>query len=423
MKEAPIVGTPLVNAAREALGKLDSTVAGIADDLGAGSVLTAGHAVKDDAVSWINVLSKDEASKIFAPVDELMTGKTGKLNRTGVAVRSMAKLAEESGLPPPAIVKKLDRALAMNMSFAGMQNLRTQIGDMMSGNIIPEAGLSKRALKAIYAGLTEDMKFMVGKEGGAAGKRAWTEANEKFRTEIAAKREALGKIVGVDGSVTPEAVTQRLVTMAGAKRGADVTALGIAKEKASPEAWAELASSVLAHIGRDKDGFSIAKFRTEWSKLSDNGKDALYSTDHRRALDDVAKIGARFENLTKMGNPSRSGVIGLTGVGGGLAVVDPVSLISGLAAGRVLASILARPATAKVTARWANAYADYAAAPGEATFRAANRATLDMRSTLESAGIRYYPAAVTANAPRTNIATESIPAGPPVSDETGEADE
>lgn len=109
--------------------------------------------------------------------------------------------------------------------------------------------------------------------------------------------------------------------------------------------------------------------------------------EHRQALDDVAIVGGKFENLAKMGNPSRSGIIGLTGAGAGLAVIDPLTMIQGAVTGRILAHILARPATAKAASRWATAYADYIAEPTEATFKAVNRSMLDFRSAMEQAGI------------------------------------
>jgi hypothetical protein len=411
LKELPVVGTPLVKAARAATDTLDSTAAGIADDLGAGSVLAAGHAIKDDAVTWLKTLSKDEAAEIYKPVDDLVKNATGPLSRTGVAVREIVKQSQESGLKPPQVVGVMKDALGKDMTYRAMQNLRTQIGDQISGAITPEPGMSKRALKAVYAGLSDDIEFLVGRAAGEKGKVAWAQANDAFKTRIAAKRDALTKIVGAEGDVTPEAVVSRLVQMAGAKKGANAAGLLTAKETVSTEAWSELGSAAVAQMGRDKDGFSVAKFRTEWSKLSDAGKSALLSPEHRQALDDIATVGSKFENLTKMGNPSRSGIIGLTGAGAGFAVIDPLTLIQTVAAGRLLAHVLARPATAKTASRWATTYVDYIAEPTEATFKAVNRAMLDFRSAMETAGLpTSAPARAGASAAMVSETDEPPPA-------------
>jgi hypothetical protein len=224
LAETPVVGSPLQKASATAIDKLDDTRAGIVDELGSGSVKAAGDAVKDDTIKWVKTVSKDEAAKIFEPVDKLVGDAKGPLSRTAVAAKSLIKDATESGLPPPAIVAQLKKALEMpdGLSYRAMQRLRTEIGDRISGDIVPEPGMSKRALKAIYAGLSDDLEFLVGKAGGKEGKAAWKTANEAFQTEIAKRRDDLTKIVGTDGNASAEAVAERLFTMAGAKGGADL---------------------------------------------------------------------------------------------------------------------------------------------------------------------------------------------------------
>ena len=251
-KELPVIGTKLVKAGRKALGQLESTVAGVADDLGSGSTLTAGYALKDDITNWLKTVSKDEADAIFEPVTALVKNARGPLSRTGVAARDLIKRAEASGLKPPAIVEELKTALGKDMSYEAMQYLRTQIGDRMSGQIAPEAGMSKRALKAIYASLSQDIEFIVGKTAGEKGKAAWAQANDQFRTQIASRRDALSKIVGSDGAATPESIVSSLITMAGAKKGADIGRLQAAKETVGQQSWDDLASATVGQMGRDK---------------------------------------------------------------------------------------------------------------------------------------------------------------------------
>jgi hypothetical protein len=316
---------------------------------------------------------------------------TGPLQRTGIALREIAKDAESIGLKPPAVVKELQGAVGKGeMTFDEMQRLRTQIGDRMSGAIVPEPGQDKTALKRIYTSLSEDIDFLAGKAGGNA-KARWHQANDAFKNQIAAKRDKLVKIVGLEGEANPELVAQRLTSMASAKRGANIETLRAARETVGEDAWGELASSVVAGLGRTKDGFSLSRYRTDYANLSDAGKDVLFTPDHRQALDDIMTVSKRFEDLDKLANHSRSAVSGSLIGAGYAAVTKPLKLLASVIGARALAAMLAKPATAKATANWMKSYSALEDEMTEQTVLGLQNAALRLRDAMDREGVPAYP--------------------------------
>lgn len=391
LRDLPVVGDPLVKASEKALGQLEGAANKVADDLGGSSSLSAGYAAKDSILDWVTNISKAQADEIYRPARELIGDTKAPLTNTQQAVDTLTRQAAEIGQQPPTVVNYLNPAIARGpLTFEQMQTLRTQIGDRISGSIVPEPGTNKTALKVAYKALTDDIDALAAQSGDKA-KLAWQQANDTFRTQIAAKRDQLTKIVGLEGEANPELVAERLTQMAGAKRGADIERLRAARETMSDEAWGELGSSVVANLGRSKDGFSLGRFRTDYGKLSDDGKALLFSPEHRQALDDIATVSKQFEQLDRLANHSRTAVSGSIFGAGYAAITSPLQVLASALGGRALSTILARPATARATANYAKAWAAAEKNANEETYRALNGANLRLRDALEAAGISPYP--------------------------------
>lgn len=390
LRDIPVVGEPMAQASEKALGQLEGAANKVADDLGGGSALSAGYVAKDSITHWIESGSKQEAAEVYAPARTLIGDAAAPLTSTNFVAQQIKAHAEEIGLKPPSVVGEVERAVAKgDLTFDQMQRLRTEIGDRMSGAIIPEPGQNEKALKALYGALSEDLDALAARAGDKA-KAAWNQANDAFKTQIAAKRDQLVKIVGIEGEANAELVSQRLTTMASAKRGGDIDRLRLARETIG-DGWGELASSVVANLGRTKDGFSIARFRTDYSNLSDAGKDLLFSTEHRQALDDIATVAKRFENLDRLANHSRSAVSGSIIGAGYAAISNPLSVLASALGGRAVSAMLARPATAQATAAWAKGYAALEEHATEQTYLVVRDAALRLRDVMDREGIPAYP--------------------------------
>lgn len=389
LKEIPGVGTPLVKAGRKAYGEIEGGVKGVADDLGGGSVEQAGGALRDDINAWVKTISKDEGDAIYAPVRKIIKNERAPVSRTGVLVREIDKEAAESFLDPPAALNKVRAAVAANegLTYNGMSRLRSEIGQMLSGEIVPEGGMSMPTLKRLYGALSEDMAFLAKKAGGKKGEEAWRSANTQFRDKIAARRGALLKIVGKKGDATPAQVVDTLVTMAGSKRGADMSRLLLARQTAGKEAWDALGATIIERMGQSKDGWSLARFRTDYSKLNENAKSVLFSREHKAALDDYFKIGGPFEALEKLGNPSGSGRLGSIVAGGTAAITALPLLLKSAAGGYVLSRILAKPMAVKALGQYARAAENAAKSPTPGNLAAARQAERSLAVVLSELGI------------------------------------
>lgn len=362
LQDTPAIGEPLVRAADAVTEGAAARVTGLAEDLGSGNLFASGQAVKDDLLKWIEKTQHDEAAAIWAPVKKNLGNKLGRLTNTANEISDIVARSANAGRPAPKIVDDIARAvndaeLRGGMNFQGMQDLRSDLGAMLSGDIVPEGGLNMPAVKKLYKAITSDIEKLATSRGKKTAE-AWRKANETWRVEIGERREALTKIVGLEGDATPAAIIDTLTKMSSAKRGADLATLDQVKKTIGKQAWDELAGRIVAKIAgaEAKDGWSFANFRTGWSQISDEAKSRLFSLQHRQALDDIAEIGKYYEKYEKLSNRSRSGVMGtMAGVAAGI-VTSPIKVLAGAAGARTVAQMLARPATARSISLYARAY-------------------------------------------------------------------
>jgi hypothetical protein len=115
---------------------------------------------------------------------------------------------------------------------------------------------------------------------------------------------------------------------------------------------------LIGRLGREPDGrFSPARFHTAYSKLSDSGKKVLFDGELRQALDDIATVAVRMKRQERFGNPSGTAQnTNLAKIGVGL-LTEPLTTLSAIAGGHVVARMLASPATAKPAAQLVKAAA------------------------------------------------------------------
>jgi len=115
---------------------------------------------------------------------------------------------------------------------------------MLNDKLLPQGGTLQPALNKAYGALTADLKAAVKRGGGQEALDAFEAAN-KTAAQFANEREALAKIIGASGDISGEKLVAKMTTMAGSKSSADIQSLLLAKGKASPEVWNELAISLL----------------------------------------------------------------------------------------------------------------------------------------------------------------------------------
>lgn len=374
------LGTPIIQQSRKAVEQLGENVKGVADDMGSGGVVSAGEGARDSILSWIKKEMPAGNAENYTELDKLINkGVTVPLNRTRITAGELAaKDAESASQAGARVVADVRAAIQrQGMTYEGIKNLRTLIRERLDSGLEP--GVSERYMRSIYKALGDDLRFAVERSGvKGKGKQAALDAFEAANTAAAKafeKREALLKIIGSEGKDAPEAVLERLGAMASAKGGADITRLAQAKSVMGEGAWNEVGSALLNRMGETKDGFSIARWRTAYDKLSENGKSLLFGGEHKATLDRVFRVGASAEQLAKWGNPSGTtrGAMTTAAVLG--LFLHPYAVLGAAAADYGMARLLARPATAKNVAGWMERYSQYALGPSKGREQLLQQAT------------------------------------------------
>lgn len=389
ISNVPVAGTPLVKAAERTIEQLGTKADEVAHGFGdASSVAQAGDKARTSIKNWITGESADNATKLYGRVDELIHPevKTSLESTRGVIADIAAKrsaAALPSGKATDAVLDAVQRS--EGLTYEGVKTLRTNIGEMLKGGILPE-GTSGKELQKIYGALSKDLEASVQNSGGAAATEAFNRAN-KYYSLVSDRRAALAKIVGADGNAPAETVFDRLTAMAGSSSRSDIARLMQARKAAGSETWNEMASTVVTRLGRDVEGdFSPQRFTTAYGKMSQAGRDVLFRTtgkgDLASHLDDIAKVSSRFKELQKFANPSGTARAGLGGLIGTGAVVNPLITLKTVVGGRILATMLAKPATAASVAKWAKANEVLVMSPSPARISALNSASRNLINTI-----------------------------------------
>lgn len=385
----PVAGTPLVKAAEKTIEQLGTKADEVSQGYGGGaSVANTGETVKSGIKDWITGESAANASKLYNKVDELIDPAVmTPLEATrGVVAEIAAKrssAALSSGKATDAVLEAVQRA--DGLTYDGVKTLRTNVGEMLKGGILPE-GMSASELDKIYGALSKDLATSVQEAGGPAASSAFNRANQYYKL-ASDRREALAKIIGSDGNAPAETVFSRLEAMAGSTSRADVSKLWQARKAMSEGDWNEFASTVVSRLGRDVEGnFSPQRFVTAYGKISGQGKSVLFRSAGKSELaahlDDIAAVSSRFKELQKFANPSGTARAGLGGLIGAGAFAEPLTTLTTVLGGRAVAMALASPAGASSIAKWSRANEALVKSPSPARIAAINTASKNLINTV-----------------------------------------
>ena len=385
----PIGGTPLKKASEGAINQLGQATETVAKGFGKGGAVTAdvaGDTARTALENYIGPVTKAKADKAYAAVDALVDqnalstlDSTAKVATSILQKRAASKLPDRMG---PAVKMVSEAASAGDgLTYEGIKRLRTEVGELLAsadrGAPLP-AGMSGGELKQIYGALTEDLKAAVKGAGGPDALAKFERAN-KYYELISERRKNLVRLLGAKND---EGVFNRLVDAASSGRSADINLLMQARKAIPGDEWDDIASGVIANLGKTPQSgmrvgatsvpgdFSPERFVTSWSKLSPQGRSVLFGSTGRgslvEALDDIATVSTRFKELNRLANPSGTAQT-LVGVGQiGALAGDPLSLLGSVVGPNIIARVLAKPSTARATARWSRSYVSNFTSPNKA---------------------------------------------------------
>lgn len=401
-RNIPLAGDKIVkayDATKQGLGRAADEVA---SNLGGTSARGAGERASDEIIQYVGPELKKVSERAYSAVDNLVApnaGMTHSLSETQKVVADILSRRLSSGTSNTgAAVEAVREAITRpgGLTYQGIKDLRSRFGTKVSDDLTQDVISSE--FKRLYGALSDDLKSAVSAAGGPKALSAFERANGIHKLAMQ-RREQLEKIVGASGDNTGETVFSRIEAMASGTSRGDIATLATARKALGPDAWNELAGSVVQRLGRDAEGaFTADRFVTSWGKLSKEGKAMLFggNANMASALDDIATVASRMKELNKFANPSGTAqnVMGSSALmGGGFAAgIDPITTATALVGNRAIASILASPATASSMARWSRTYEALVRRPTTMTLSAFNQASKNFASTLaDKVGVTVAP--------------------------------
>jgi hypothetical protein len=312
-KAIPIGGSSITESAQRATGQMGEAMEQLHTKLGAANAPQAGSAAKNALTDWIRGRSKtmvgDAYDEVNRHIDPNRLTKADNLSKT---VQEISDRISASNLDPEkSTALNLVMPAATNpngLTYEGIKNLRTRIGEMLEGGVLP-ADTSEGELRQIYSALSNDLQQSVLSSGGARAQQLFNRANQ-INKAVQERREKLATIVGMKGDVAPEQVLGRIQSMAQAGTKGDINKLVLARRSVPAHDWEHVTSGVIETLGRAPEGnFSPDRFITGYSKMSPQGRDVMFGpvgNPVRDALEDINTVSGKFKELGQYTNVSKT---------------------------------------------------------------------------------------------------------------------
>lgn len=280
----------------------------------------------------------------------------------------IARLGANAKTNAPVIkeLKKLRDDLNTNggKGVQALRDLRTGIGRNVDGSVKSEM---TRISKRLYGPLSNDISDGLTAAGKADAAKLFGKADKQW----VKRAETLDEIDGLLAK-SPDELAASLQAMTGKAGNSDRLTTFFAT--ATKGERMKLQGSFIKSLGRATGGkatqgadeFSVETFLTKWNNMGDRAKDLLFTGQTRRDLDDLAKVMGAERSYRRKSNYSKSGLVGLVGIGaldainsgrsaeGGTfdkAAAGVEAMLKHAATGIGLAALLAIPGVARMITR------------------------------------------------------------------------
>ena len=329
-------------------------------------------------------------------------GTKSPMKRTVAAIQDVIDQRAASGdMNPRQGLEELIN-VAQGSTFNGA-HMRRALARSEGGKQNPHPGYEKGAFDYIVREMGKDLRETVWTTAKGTGGRpatraqrdaavkAFDEAEEQFG-RLHDQNDRISDLLKSQG----QAPLEKLLGAA-KEKGGDATLLNQLKQSMSDQDFATVGGQLLNELGHNNstNKFSLAKFVTEWDKISPEAKKALFDQQHRRNIDDIVGLGTHIKSSLRESNTSHTagGVILfeiISHIVSAVAAGEASHLVTGNAmagygaagAGMVLSHWLASPAKASSMAAWVRARANLVADATPARQGVFNIATRNLAHTL-----------------------------------------
>lgn len=317
LEKVPFAAEMVAKDASRAVGEVEGAfrkaVPGGLSPASAGSLLQSG--LKAFVVKF-----KDRSNQLFDKVADFIppgtrvpvTNMQAAIANTKQYFSQNPELAQKLGLGSwDAVVAEAQKN---GISWQGVRQLRTKVGDAISSDRGALAGEDIGRLKQLYGALTADMEAAA----RAAGKDAYgafTRANTYYKSGAQRIERSLDATIKASN---PERAFEAFDALNKADRASsDVMRMRQIKASLSRDDWSQISSSIADRLGRAKAGaqnaeggvFSPATFLTEWNKMTPEAKRILFDEPVRVELEKIAKVSERIKASGAERNMSNTGTI------------------------------------------------------------------------------------------------------------------
>ena len=210
---------------------------------------------------------------------------------------------------------KLREQLADDLPYEDLREIRSIIGEKLSGSAGIIDDISVKQYRRLYKALSQDIR----REAAARGvERAWNNAN-RFSSRVYDQAEL--SLRAINRFEAPEQVVE-LMRRAGNR---SATRLRAIRSATSPQTWRAIQSDFVRRLGRTQQGdvevFSPDTFMRQFNTLDPQMKRAMFGRSNGllQGLEDLSEAAKRIQQVGREGaNPSgtaRANINFLSGLG------------------------------------------------------------------------------------------------------------
>lgn len=332
-----------VNAA--ASGELRRSMQGVAQQFGTSKTLNEGGAeLQRGANEYIN-RSQAVTARAYSAIPIADKAQASTAN----TVATLGDLTSRFESNPDLAAAFQDKSLAGyaaalqkgTISWKDLKDFRSIIGEKI-GQMRFGEGSSTSDLRALYAGLSQDMQDTAAAQGPRAVS-AFNRANNLYRQQQQLIEGSLARILGPGGNLAPEkaAAAVQAMTKGGKSTGDLRTLAQIKAATVKSGAWDEIASTLI-HLGgqpANSEGraFQPQTFVQWYSDMAEPARRMLFKPELRKSLDGFVAMTQQLGRLKGLANTSNTSP---NVVGSGILMTAAASLmdpILGLKLGGTLA--------------------------------------------------------------------------------------
>jgi hypothetical protein len=394
IRSVPVIGSRVSSAvdatqhaAGERIGDIAGNMAGGATD----------RAIADAMVRpGLRQVIHDNRTQIDAAYDlvraQIDTNRRFVMPQTQRELTRIVGARRAAGWPNPNLGLEQFENVSRGATFDGAHRARVDARDAGNGRD-PHPGYNAAEFNRLASAMGRDIRGIVATAARGNPQRAVGDFNQAEREfgQLSEQNDVLHRLANSQG----EGSIAKLLGAAREKSG-NLQLLAQLRRNMPAADFQNIGGTLLDEMGHNNSTgeFSLAKFATEWDKISDGAKRVLFSPQHLHDIEEVANLGSHIKSALRESNTSHTAgvlilfdltrdaiLLGATAAAGTMsgATVASAALAT---PGIIFSRWLSNPATASSMARWTRARIGLLGHPTPARLAVFNIATRNLANNL-----------------------------------------